>query len=178
MTSIYDFYDKMGRNNIMLSFKGDITPELLTSILQITESKLQSIQEDPKIKKKVFNVLVECLQNLHHHLDEYPDNVNGTRYAIFLIGKDGENYSIMTGNYILNTKAAKLKVYLDKINSLSKEGLKELFKETLNNDKFNEKGGGGLGFIEISRKSNQPIDYDIKKIDDNYSFISFTVKIQ
>ena len=35
MLNIYDFYDKMERNNIMLSFKGDVTSELLTSILQI-----------------------------------------------------------------------------------------------------------------------------------------------
>ena len=41
MLDIYDFYNRMERNNIMLSFKGDITSELLTSILQIMESKLE-----------------------------------------------------------------------------------------------------------------------------------------
>ena len=56
MLDIYDFYDKMERNNIMFSFKGDITSELLTSILQIMESKLDNLQEEPKIKKKVYNV--------------------------------------------------------------------------------------------------------------------------
>ena len=57
MLDIYDFYDKMERNNIMFSFKGDITSELLTSIPQIMESKLDNLQEEPKIKKKVYNVL-------------------------------------------------------------------------------------------------------------------------
>ena len=70
MLDIYDFYDKMERNHILLSFKGDITSELLTSILQIMESKLENLQEEPKVKKKVYNVLVECLQNLYHHMDE------------------------------------------------------------------------------------------------------------
>lgn len=69
MIDIFDFYDKMQRSNIMLSFKGEITSELLGSILQIMENKLENINEEPKVKKKVFNVLVECLQNLYHHLD-------------------------------------------------------------------------------------------------------------
>src|SRR3954468_3823188 len=105
MLDIYDFYDKMERNNIMLSFKGDITSELLTSILQIMESKLENLQEEPKIKKKVYNVLVECLQNLYHHMDEIaaPATVtepDKTRSAIFMIGKLESQYNIITGNYI------------------------------------------------------------------------------
>ena len=58
MIDIYDFYNKMDRHHIMLSFKGEISSELLSSILQITESKLDRMQEEPKLKKKVFNVLV------------------------------------------------------------------------------------------------------------------------
>lgn len=177
MVDIYDFYDRMGRSNIMLSFKGDITPELLTSILQITESKLDNLKEEPKTKKKVFNILVECLQNLYHHLDEFPGHTEGKRYAIFLIGKQDSSYSIMTGNYILNTKVEKLINYLEKINSMDKDELKDLYKEVLNNDKFSEKGGGGLGFIDMARRSNQKIDYEIKKIDENYSFISITTRV-
>ena len=54
MLDIFEFYNQMERNKIMLSFKGDVTSELLTSILQIMENKLENIQEEPKIKKKVY----------------------------------------------------------------------------------------------------------------------------
>src|ERR1043165_2406329 len=97
---IYDFYDKMERNNIMLSFKGDITSELLTSILQIMESKLDNLQEEPKVKKKVYNVLVECLQNLYHHMDEVaPDQNDVTRSALFMIGKIVNKKTIFPENF-------------------------------------------------------------------------------
>ena len=69
MFDIYDFYEKMEDGKIMLSFKGEITSELLTSILKILESKLDNIGDEPKLRKKVYNVLVECLQNLYHHND-------------------------------------------------------------------------------------------------------------
>src|SRR3954466_3426096 len=85
---VFDIYDKMERNNILLSFKGEITSDLLTSILQIMENKMENMQEEPKMRKKVYNVLVECLQNLYHHLDEItePDS-DKIRSAIFTIGK-------------------------------------------------------------------------------------------
>ena len=181
MVDIYDFYDKMDRNKIMLSFKGDITSELLTSILQIMESKLDNLQEEPKVKKKVYNVLVECLQNLYHHMDEvsFSDDSNEvvSRSAIFMIGKVDSEYSIITGNYILTSNVENLKQKLDKINQMTKEELKEYYKEILNNDTFSEKGGGGLGMIDIARKSGQKLNYNFMVADDKYSFFSLNIKI-
>ncbi len=186
MVDIYDFYDKMERNNIMLSFKGDITSELLTSILQIMESKLDTMQEEPKIKKKVYNVLVECLQNLYHHMDEIPKTLNGNangpegeqiRSAIFMIGKLDNQYNIITGNYILTGNVNGLKNRLDEINKLTKEELKDYYKAVLNNGEMSEKGGGGLGMIDIARKTGQKLNYHFMPVDDVYSFFSLNIKI-
>jgi transposase-like protein len=47
----------MERENILLSFKGVVTSDLLTSVLSIMESKMDYMDESPKTKKKVFNVL-------------------------------------------------------------------------------------------------------------------------
>ncbi len=178
MLNIYEFYDKMERNNIMLSFKGDITSELLTSVLQIMESKLDTLQEEPKIKKKVYNVLVECLQNLYHHLDEVSQDQNEKiRSAIFMIGKIDNSYNIITGNYIKNVNIEGLKKRLDHINILTKEELKEYYKLVLNNGEMSMKGGGGLGMIDIARKTGQKLNFDFSPVDEKYSFFSLNIKI-
>ena len=131
---IYCFYNKMEQNNIMLSFKGDITSDLLSSILQIMEAKMENLEEEPKVKKKVYNVLVECLQNLYHHMDELaPNQEDKVRSAIFMIGKIDGQYNIITGNYIKNENISNLKKILEDINELNKEELKEYYKEVLNN---------------------------------------------
>ena len=46
MVDLYDFYNLMDRHNIMLSFKGEVSADLVTSILQITESKLERMNEE------------------------------------------------------------------------------------------------------------------------------------
>ncbi len=178
LTDLYDFYDKMERNNILLSFKGDVTSDLLTSILQIMESKMDNLQEDSKTKKKVYNVLVECLQNLYHHMDDTAtDTAEGQRSAIFMIGKMDNMYNVITGNYIYNENVPGLKKRLDDVNSLSKEELKEYYKQILNNGEMSLKGGGGLGMIDIARKTGQKLHYNFMPIDDKISFFSLNIKI-
>lgn len=186
MIDIFDFYKKMDKHNIMLSFKGDITSDLLTNILHITETKLDRIEEDSKLKKKVFNVLVECLQNLYHHIDEIkPELANAgvseeeieMKTAILMIGRDKESYYILTGNHILNDKIPGFRKKLDTINSMSKEELKLHYQDILNNHGFSKKGGGGLGMIDIARKSGQKLVYNFQPVNETNSFFSLHIKI-
>lgn len=178
MLDIFDFYDKMERNNILLSFKGDITSELLTSILQIMESKMENMQEEPKLRKKVYNVLVECLQNLYHHMDDVTETAGERgRSAIFMIGKQDGDYNIITGNYILSENVGGLKKRLDEVNALTKEQLKDYYKQVLNNGEMSLKGGGGLGMIDIARKTGQKLHYNFMPIDSKYSFFSLNIKV-
>lgn len=177
---LYDFYTKMEKHNIMLSFKGLITSELLTSVLQIMENKMEVLSEPPKTKKKVFNVLVECLQNLYHHIDEAPKTevTVMNRSAIFMIGKRADGrYYINTGNFINSDNAVALQEKIDTINKMDKEELKVYYKEVLNNGQMSSKGGGGLGIIDIARKSGEKLEYDFMKVDETTSFFSLNVNI-
>ncbi len=178
MLDVFEIYEKMEQNNILLSFKGEITSDLLTSILQIMENKMVNMQEEPKLKKKVYNVLVECLQNLYHHMDDISEvSHENNRSAIFMIGKNQGKYLIYTGNYILNENISRLKSVLDEVNSLSKEELKDYYKKVLNNGEMSMKGGGGLGMIDIARKTGEKLDYDFLEIDNKVSFFTLNIKV-
>lgn len=178
MDNIHDFYNKMEKGNIMLSFKGEVTSDLLTSILQIMESKMETLEEPPKIKKKVYNILVECLQNLYHHLDDddFKTKIN-EKSALFMIRKVDGEYSIMTGNFIATENVDMMKGRLDTINNMDKDELKVYYKEVLNNGEMSAKGGGGLGMIDIARKSGKKLEYKFSPIDDSYSFFSLNIKV-
>ena len=178
MENIHDFYNKMEEGNIMLSFKGVVTSDLLTSILQIMETKMETLDEPPKIKKKVYNILVECLQNLYHHIDEDDKRTKlDEKSALFMIRKVDGEYSIMTGNYMSIDNVDVMKSRLDRINEMDQEELKVYYKEVLNNGQMSAKGGGGLGMIDIARKSGKKLEYKFDPVDNNYSFFSLNVKV-
>lgn len=179
MINAFEIYNNMDENNILLSFKGDITSELLTSILQIIENRMDNMQEEIKTKKKVYNVLVECLQNLYHHINDYTDEIgDNTKNAIFIISKTNATYNIITGNYILNTNMLGLRTRLDEVNNLNKEQLKEYYKTILNNGEISVKGGGGLGMIDIARKTGEKLDYNFLEIDNKVSFFTLKIKVK
>jgi hypothetical protein len=144
------------------------------------ESKMDAYEEKPKVKRKVFNVLVECLQNLYHHIDKDIDTINVKDFdksALLMIAKNKDNYQIMTGNYMETKNVNDLKSKLDLVNSLNKEELKAYYKEILNDGNRSEKGTAGLGMIDIARKSGQKLEYYFLEIDEKTSFFSLTVKI-
>ena len=185
MIDLYALYQRMHDNNIMLTFKGEVTFDLIDSILKIMEGRLEQLEDDRKTKKKVYNVLVECLQNLCHHIDfseagkidPNDEHEYLRKSAILIIFSDDEAYHVATGNYIENESVTNLNKWLEEINSTTKDELRTLYKRILDNEKFSDKGGGGLGFIDIARKSGQKLKYNFQKINDVYSFFSFQINI-
>ncbi len=169
-------------DNIILSFKGDITQDLLASVYQIMESRMD--QEDIKRKKRFYHILVECLQNVYHHMENFRDSsqykediADGS--AIFIIGKSDEGgYRIITGNYILKDSADDLKVKLDKINSMNSEELRTYYLDTLSTTELSSKGGAGLGMIDIARKSGHKIKFRFDDVTASYAFFTLEVTIK
>jgi len=183
MIDIFQLYKDMDQNNIILSFKGAITSELLSSVLQIMEAKMEDLEESLKTRRKVFNVLVECLQNLYHHIDDFqiegsPEEIAKKKSAVFMISRSEGFYNVVTGNFLLAENIEKLESRIEKINSLDRDELKAYYKSVLNNGEMSAKGGGGLGFIDIAKKSGQKLEYSIERMDDTYAFFTLIVKIK
>ena len=94
-----------------------------------------------------------------------------------MIGKHDNEYIITTGNPIGNDKVPGLNGKLEQINGLDKEGLKALYKDIIKNGDLSDKGGAGLGFVDMARKSGQKLEFDFEKINDKVSFFSLKTTI-
>ena len=68
-----------------------------------------------------------------------------------------------------------LKKTLEHINSLDKEGLKDLYKEIIKNTTISDKGGAGLGFVDMARKSGQKLLYEFPEMSPDYHFFCLKV---
>jgi hypothetical protein len=177
MNFIYDLHRTMMSQNLILVYQGDFTQESTKSILSMAERNLDSSGEDSSIKRKVFNVMVEALQNIVKHSDELVDGQTRSHAAIFLIGKESNRYSIMSGNPVRKSNVDKLKKTLDHINGLDKDGLKELYKEIIKNTTISEKGGAGLGFVDMARKSGGKLQFEFPEMNTDYCFFCLKVNV-
>lgn len=180
MLDAYEMFLDMENKNIILSFKGEITSDIISNVLNVAENKFENISEKVAVRKKIFNILIEGLQNLYHHTEDFPIDSQqkyNSKSALLLVWYENNTYSILTGNYIENKKIPPLKNHIDKINSLSKEELRSFYRKTLSEKDISKKGGAGLGLIDIARKSHEKINYEFKTVNDKISFFSITVKV-
>lgn len=165
---------------IILHHKGEVSSDFINSVLDLIEKKMLEHNEHPKLKKKVYNVLVESLQNLFHHVDSAPQGFNGSnsdKFGLLVISKVNGNYRIITGNFIMNDKIEKLEEKIKRINRSSAEEIKELYKFILNHQKISEKGGGGLGLVDIARKTGNKLGYEFVAFDKVQSFFYLDILI-
>jgi len=177
MKYVYDLHNTMLQRNLILVYEGEFTQEITKSVLSMAERNMDSMGEESNIKRKVFNVMVECLQNICKHADEYDPSSHQSNKAIFMIGKQEGEYVITTGNPIQNQKVDFLNNKLEQINSLDKEGLKALYKDIIKNGDLSEKGGAGLGFVDMARKSGQKLEFAFEPMSDQWSFFSLKTTI-
>ena len=179
MNYIYDLHRTMMAEKLILVYEGDFTQETTKSILSMAERNLDSSGEDSGIKRKVFNVMVEALQNIVKHSSEQGLQAGSliSKSAIFLISKDDKKYCVMTGNPIGRDHVAKLTQNLNDLNAKDKEGLKELYKDIIKNTQISEKGGAGLGFVDMARKSGEKLEFTFEKMDDHHDFFCLKVNI-
>ena len=175
---VFDFFKTMKQNKINLVYEGEITHQVLKAFTSLTESKMEEDDEANMVQKRVFHVMVECLQNISKHADKlYNTEDNKEGMGIFMVSKADKKYSVTTGNVINTNKIGELKKLLEHINSLSKDELTELYKQQIKQGKLSERGGAGLGFIDIKRKTGEKLNYHFLPINKTSSFFIFTSTI-
>jgi len=174
---IDDWYTAHRKDEIIMEYKGEFTPELISNLLDVSESKLDEVATPSKIRKKIYNSLVEGLQNLFHHSCKEDIDKQGVVFGATLLLKVGESFKLILGNYTESSNERFLTDRIEQINSLSKDELKQLYKMILNNKEFSEKGGGGLGMIDIARKTGSKYEYNFYRVDDGYIFFELMINI-
>lgn len=168
-----DFHQQLNKGNILMIYKGDFSRESILPLLKVVEENMERNIEEFKIKKKVFYVLIELLQNISKHAWI----VNGIRDGIFMIGKKDRYYQIMVGNLMENSSVNTLKTKLGTINALDSEALAKLYKTTLLEGGVGEKGGAGVGFIDIARSASEKMDYAFIPFSDGLTFFSLNITV-
>ena len=180
--SSFDLYNKVYNENIVLLYKGAITFDLVTSIIETLDRKITVIEQDKKVQKLFYSAAVEVVHNLYHHMDEMKGSFEGfsdqdaKSGMISVLAKEGY-YNILTGNFIPTENTYSLKEKIDEVNSTDKNGLRTLYKETLSNGQFSDKGTAGLGLIQLARKTGEKLNYKFDKVNGEYSYFTFQIKI-
>jgi len=178
MADILSYYKSIGKEDVIFAYKGEINTQLLRSIIQAADTKMDSLGEGLGFRKRVSGVLIEALQNIMRHGEKVI--IDGKEvFPVIVIANQQHEYVIATGNVISTPEVEKLRTHIEKVNAMSPEEQRNLYNDQLKAGTISEKGGAGLGIIDIARKSkNNKVEFDFIQVNEEYYFFSMFVVIE
>ena len=169
----------MPNSEVILKYQGFMSFEIIGTLLTRLKEETESRGIGITPYKKILSIMIEALENIFKYNEHFENQTElfPKFYPTFSIEFSNGQFLLTTSNPILNQDIPKLTGHIDKINHLDKEGLKQLFRDTLTNGKFSTKGGAGLGYIEMAKISGEKINFDFTPINEKYSNYHYNILI-
>lgn len=162
-----------GFQSVQLAHFGDLNQDLINSLTVSVEEMMISAGDRKPLIKRVFSILIEGLQNILIHGERTDEG----QPALLIVASNESNYRIVLGNIALASDKDRLVSYLDKLNSMNDDEVKEFYMEILNNGLISSKGGAGLGFITMRMKSKDKLRYTFEDCGDGLLFFSISTDL-
>jgi hypothetical protein len=162
------------KNNVLFSYYGFIDSKVLTQVLNITRSKLESNNESVVVVKRVYNAINECVENIIKH-NFFPEDALLHYKSLLLVSVNENCYSIDTIN-VVNPKQKEAIIEKFKfLNSKTKEELQKIKFEIISNNQYSEVSTAGLGLVDLVLKTND-FNFHFKEYNENFLFsINFKI---
>lgn len=174
---IYERYSNLRVKDISVVFEGQITHQVIKALTGLVEEQLDDVEDD-LVLRRVYHVMVESLRNINRHAESYEYRSHPyPGVGLVLVAKNKDRFQVSTGNIIETGHMDEISLFLEKLNNMDSDDLDDLYKKQLREGVISPNGGAGLGFIDIRRKTGNPLDYSFVKIDDETTFFIFTSTI-
>lgn len=167
VTISHDFNVEMKKDHVFMVHKGNFSTDSVSHVLEMIERNMADQIETNQHKKRVFQSLVEIMQNVTRHCKV----VDGLREGVFQMGKRDGTYTIATGNLVHKKDQDRITTAMQHILPLNPAERKELYLENLK-----EEARKGFGLVDISRFA-QSMEYDFKAVSPDTSFFSILVRV-
>jgi len=172
----FKIFNLVSTENLNYIYRGNFTPNFTKNIIALADNNFKDKKTPDDLKRKVYHVMVEGVQNISRHQAK-KDLTHEIVFAFFTIKRETGKYSLTTCNLVENNQIDNLTHRIDEVNNLTKEQLKDYHKEVLRSAKISQKGGAGLGLIDIARRSGDKLNFQFKPVSDSLSYFYLQTEI-
>lgn len=173
---LHDYYIQVVRDNTLIFYKGSFDEKV---IAVVSQSIRRNVTENPSVAKKVFSVFVELAQNIAFYSAErnvINNQTKGAGIGLVVVNDYPSHYTIKAGNLVTNKDSIRLATKCTSINSLNRDGLRQLKRRHRNMPSVN-KDSGNIGLIQVALLGNSPLRINLQTIDANFSFFSVEIDV-
>lgn len=141
----------------LLEYKGQLTSEVRVQLLDLLKCIALSNLGKRSDLKKLVGIALELLDNAQRYNSssdvDFRWHIEGTQLVVTIRNKASES------------DALRLMKAVNAIEGMSPDEIAQAFKDHLTNEGFGEKGGAGLGMLQIARKVGKNISAQVHAMD-------------
>jgi hypothetical protein len=168
--NLYDYYKLLNKDDLTLAYLGNFNDSITDKVIDLAEIFLET-HNLGKLKRRASFLVAECFQNITRHgVVKGQEDIFTLRKKGFFIRIQNNLCYISSANLVSDNEIPLLKQKIEHVNGLDKPALDSLHKIVLEEGTLSEKGGAGLGLIEMARKTGQKLYYSFDALSDNHSF--------
>lgn len=168
---VINLIKNFGESEVILMYEGEVNHEIIKTLIYTLENNLKRTQISRAIQKKVFCIIVEVIQNIEKHYYR-----SDFKKGAILVVHNEEDILIITGNKVKKEQYEVISGYEAILRNKSREEIRKMFVEQLERGTLSKKGGAGLGFLYVARKSNNNLEFYFEELRDN--FLNFILKVK
>jgi hypothetical protein len=159
---------------IFLTYGGFLSQTLIASMTEALEKEAKSSDINMGVANNIFTVFIELSQNMMNYSKDKEHDQNNPQ-GLILVGKNDGEYFVYSQNIVTESDKNKIEPKLCDISKMDRDSIKKLYRELRRSGKESHSKGGGIGFLEIAKRSSK-IEFDFVKIPNgryNFSFKSY-----
>lgn len=173
MAKAFEVHSLLNDKDTLMAFTGYFDHLLTTLLLINIKNKLSTAEVLSGVEKKVYSVLVECIENVSKHTIV---GNNAQNMSTLLVRKSDTKYTIITGNQVMNEEVPLLKERLKKVENSTFPELKQCYREQILSKRTDD-NNAGLGILDIAIKTGNQIKYEFKPLSETTTFYLFQTEI-
>lgn len=162
---------------VLIGFNGAFHHSLIEELGNAAKSYLELRHTTPNTITDVFALYIEQTQNVRNYVVARNLSGHERETAIVVIGFTGTEYTVSSGNFILQSDVEPLRERLQSMDGLDKPALKQLYKEQLHREIPPGARGAGLGLIDMARRATEPLEFAFFPQDSRFDFFTLTARV-
>ena len=163
----------------ILHYKGKFTFERIGMLLNDLKNKKETYQIDPVQYKKLLTLMIEILENVLKYSDRFEVFVmdHPDYQPEFELNLNEDGFILTSRNPVRDKDKKEITRRINIINTSDENELKKIYRDTITNGIFTEKGGAGLGFIEMAKITANTLVFSFITIEKGFSYFELSLHI-
>ena len=172
----HTLYTALAGDEVSFIYSGAFHDEHTARLISLCEAHLVAKAAPRPVRQRLAFVLVEAYQNIIRHRPRLTGQLDrDVGRSMLLLRCDPLVQQVCAVNAITKSEVPGLEELLERLAGMDRGQLKEMFLDRLRSHGHGNRGGAGLGLIEMARRSGHELIYELGPLDKDHELFMLLV---